>query len=290
MAKSDFKPLSDALAKLNANRKIGAKTPKAKQPTPQMSLELWPDSVRGVPNAVLRGSLFTVNQRRSTAKKRELLAAVDGIEVRFKGERFNQTDLDVWEMLLHLARQQPLGDRVEFSAHAFLKELGRGTSGKHHEELKEEFARLLGGVVEITWTKEAKTFIGHLVEKAYRDEATQRYVVVFDSKMLSLYEGGYSHIDWQQRQALGKNNLAKWLHGFYASHAAPFPYKVETIKTLCGSKNGELRGFRRDLKAAFAELAEVGAIVSCEVDKSDLVNVIKIPTLSQQKNIKKRIK
>jgi len=127
MAKTEFKPLSDALAKLTANRKAVAKAPKAKQPTPQMSLELWPDSVRGVPNAVLRGSLFTVSQRRSTAKKRELLAAVDGIEVRFKGERFNQTDLDVWEMLLHLARQQPLGDRVEFSAHALLKALGRGT-------------------------------------------------------------------------------------------------------------------------------------------------------------------
>lgn len=290
MAKTDFKPLSDALAKLTANRKIVAKTPKAKQPTPQMSLELWPDSVRGVPNAVLRGSLFTVSQRRSTAKRRELLAAVDGIEVRFKGERFNQTDLDVWEMLLHLARQQPLGDRVEFSAHAFLKELGRGTSGKHHEELKEEFARLLGGVVEITWTKEAKTFIGHLVEKAYRDEATQRYVVVFDSKMLSLYEGGYSHIDWQQRQALGKNNLAKWLHGFYASHAAPFPYKVETIKALCGSTNGVLRDFRRSLKAALAELVEIGAITSWEVDKSDLVSVVKMPTISQQKYLKKRVK
>lgn len=287
MAKADFKPLSDALAKLTANRKAVVKAPKAKQRTPQMSLELWPDSVRGVPNAVLRGSLFTVSQRRSTAKKRELLAAVDGIEVRFKGERFNQTDLDVWEMLLHLARQQPLGDRVEFSAHAFLKELGRGTSGKHHEELKEEFARLLGGVVEITWTKEAKTFIGHLVEKAYRDEATQRYVVVFDSKMLSLYEGGYSHIDWQQRQALGKNNLAKWLHGFYASHAAPFPYKVETIKNLCGSTNGVLRDFRRSLKAALAELVEAGALTNWEIDKSDLVTVVKIPTLAQQRHIKK---
>lgn len=287
MAKTEFKPLSDALAKLNANRKAVVKAPKAKQPTPQMSLELWPDSVRGVPNAVLRGSLFTVSQRRSTAKKRELLAAVDGIEVRFKGERFNQTDLDVWEMLLHLARQQPLGDRVEFSAHAFLKELGRGTGKTQHEQLKDEIVRLRGGTVEVTWTNEGKTFIGGLVEKAFRDEVTQRYVVVFDQKMLGLYEGGYSHIDWQQRQALGNNSLAKWLHGFYASHASPFPYKVETIKNLCGSATKTLSGFRQTLKSALAELVEAGALKSWEIDKNDLVVVIKIPTLAQQRHLKK---
>lgn len=290
MAKSDFKPLSDALAKLTANRKTAAKTPRAKQPTPQMSLELWPDSVRGVPNAVLRGSLFTVSKTRTTAKKRELLAVVEGIEVRFKGERFNQTDLDVWEMLLHLARQQPLGDRVEFSANAFLKELGRKAGGKDHEQLKEEITRLIGGVVEITWTKEKKTFGGALVTNFFRDEATQRYVVKFDSKMLSLYEGGYSHIDWKQRQALGNNSLAKWLHGFYSTHAAPFPYKVETIKNLCGSTIQRLGDFRKLLRAALIELVDAGAVEIWEISAEDLVSVSKKPTLSQQKHLKRRDK
>lgn len=288
MAKTEFKPLSDALAKLTANRKAVVKAPKANQPTPQMSLELWPDSVRGVPNAVLRGSLFSVSQRRSTAKKRELLAAVDGIEVRFKGERFNQTDLDVWEMLLHLARQQPLGNQVEFSAHAFLKELGRGTGKTQHEQLKDEIARLRGGTVEVTWTNEGKTFIGGLVEKAFRDEVTQRYVVVFDQKMLGLYEGGYSHVNWEQRHALGNNGLAKWLHGFYVSHAKPFPYKVETIKNLCGSTIERLGDFRKLLRSALAELVEVGALTNWEIDKNDLVCIEKIPTLSQKKHLKKR--
>jgi hypothetical protein len=287
MAKSNFKPLSDALAKLNANRNVASKKQKAKQPSLQMALELWPDSVRGVPNAVLRGSLFTVSQRRSTFNKRELLAAAEGIEVRFKGQRFNQTDLDVWEILLHLARLQPLGDRVEFRAHALLKELGRSTSGRQHEELKESIARLTGGVIEITWTKEAKTFGGTLVSEFYRDEETQRYVVIFSKKMLELYEGGYSHIDWTQRKALGNNNLAKWLHGFYATHAAPFAYKVETIRNLCGSTTGELKRFRQTLKTALAEMVEMGALVSWEIDRNDLVTISKIPSLAQQRHLKK---
>ena len=284
MKKEGFKPLADALVKLEQGRaERKTSKPKSQGISPQLSLELWPDAVRGVPNAVLRGALFTVNKTRVVAVKRELLAAVDGLEVRFKGERFNQIDLDVWEALLHLGRMQPLGGRIEFSAHAFLKALGRGTSGKEHEQLKEEIVRLRGGTVEVTWIKEGKTFIGGLIEKAFRDEVTQNYVVILDEKMLGLYEGGYSHIDWQQRRALGQGNLAKWLHGFYATHAKPFPYKIDTIKKLCGS-TASPKEFKRLLKAALDQLIEVGAITKWEI-KDDLVSITKIPTASQRKHL-----
>jgi hypothetical protein len=278
----------DALASLAA-KKRPSKTTLAPVKATQLSLELWPDAVRGVPNAVLRGSLFTVSKQRATAKKRELLAAVEGIEIRFKGERFNQTDLDLWEMLLHLARMQPLGNQVEFTAYSLLKELGRGTGGKDHDDLKEDISRLLGGVVEITWTDTNKTFLGHLVEKAYRDETTQRYVVVFDQKMLGLYEGGYSYVDWQRRKALKGNSLAKWLQGFYASHAAPYPYKVETIKNLCGSTVARLTDFRRLLKAGLDELVQVGSIESWSI-KDDLIHIENIPTKSQARHLIKKLR
>ena len=279
----------DALAKLTARKRPSKPVTTATVRATQLSLELWPDAVRGVPNAVLRGSLFTVSKQRATAKKRELLAAVEGIEIRFKGERFNQTDLDLWEMLLHLARMQPLGNQVEFTAYSLLKELGRGTGGKDHEDLKEDIARLLGGVVEITWTDTNKTFLGHLVEKAYRDETTQRYVVVFDQKMLSLYEGGYSYVDWQRRKALKGNSLAKWLQGFYASHAAPYPYKVETIKNLCGSTVARLTDFRRLLRAGLDELVRVGSIESWSI-KDDLIHVENLPTKSQARHLIKKLR
>lgn len=292
MAKTNFKPLSDALETLTANVTRRAKANRkveATDPTvSQMQLQLWPDSVRGVPNAALRGALFSISQRRATAKKRELVAAVDGIEVRFKGERFNQTDLDVWEMLLHLARQQPLGDRVEFSAHTFLKDLDRSVGGQDHEQLKEEITRLRSGTVEIKWTKEGKTFGGGLVSEYFYDDVKERYVVVFSEKMLSLYDGGYSHIDWQQRKKLGTNNLAKWLHGFYASHASAYPYKVETIRTLCGSTTERLGDFRKQLRLALALLKKIEAISNWDINSDDHLIIIKVPTLSQQRHLQKK--
>ena len=276
------------LALAKARGAAAKKAVAKKVPEKQLSLELWPDAVRGVPNSVLRGALFGVSVARKTHKKRTLIAALENYEIRFKGETFNQTDLDTFQGMLHLARPHPLGTRVEFSVHSFLKELGRSTSGKEHDLFKEQIARLIGGYVEITSLKDQKTFMGTLVSKAFRDETTDRYVVVFDEDMLNLYQTGHTLIDWEQRQALGKNNIAKWLHGFYASHAKPFPYKVETIFHLCGSTTERLGDFRKLLRAALTQLVEIGAIRSWSIDpKTDLVEVANIPSQTQLKHLTK---
>ena len=274
------------LASLKARAAAAKAVKKPPEPDRQMKLELWPDATRGVPNAVLRGALFGIGRERKTHKKRTLLAAVEGYELRFKGETFNQTDLDALEGMLHLAMPHPLGKKVEFSAHSFLKELGRKTSGEQHEQFKEQVMRLVTGGIEITDLKAKITFIGTLVHKAYRDEVTGRYIVIFDKDMLALYEAGYNLIDWQQRMALGQINLAKCLHGFYSSHAAPFAYKVDTLRRLCGS-TAELKKFKQGLKKSLAELADVGAIEAWSIDADDLVQIERKPSPSQRKHLTK---
>lgn len=265
--------------------------PKAEIKAPAIkktSIELWPDAVRGVPNAFLRSALFGTSTNRKTYKKRTVIAAVEGYEIRFLGTSFNQTDLDVWEMLLHLARLQPLGGDVEFTAHSLLKELRRGTGGKDHEQLKEELARLGSGWAEITDTKAKKTFAGNFISSFVRDDEIDRYVVTFSPKMAQLYEAGHTLIDWSERKALGRNNLAKWLHGQYATHAKPFPYKVETLHHLSNS-TADLKEFRRMLRTALAQLVEVGAIKSWVIDpKTDLLEVINTPSKTQLKHLFKR--
>ncbi len=250
-------------------------------------LRLWPEDVRGVPNALLRSALFTISKNREVFKGRELLASTADIELRFMGTRFNQTDFDVWKMLLHLARLQPIGSKVQFSAYSLLKALGRGTGKTQREQLKDEIARLRSGTIEVTWSKDKKIFLGGLIDKAYRDEDTQRYVVVLDEKLLRLYDEGFTLIYWAQRQAL-KSNLAKWLHGFYASHAVAYSYKVETLRKLCGSDTKQLRRFRQMLKIALNELVVVGAIREWEITLDDLVQVMTTPSDSQAKHIKRK--
>ena len=55
-------------------------------------------------------------------------------------------------------------------------------------------------------------------------------------------------------------------------------YKVETIKTLCGSRIGVLAKFRYKLREALALLVEVGFIVSYDIDsRTDILNVVRAP-------------
>src|SRR4030095_286706 len=110
-----------------------------------------------------------------------------------------QSDLDVWEQALHLARLHPLGDRCTFTAHFFLKSLGRSTGKAQHEWLKDTFARIRAADIEIT--KGGKeTYFGHLIDEGARDEITGRYVLKFNPNLIALYDEGWTEIYWEQRR------------------------------------------------------------------------------------------
>jgi hypothetical protein len=276
MADNDSKPkrtyaenLELAKARVGAAKKAIPKAPAAKQ----SMLPFWPDDARRVPNLVLRNALFGVSKDREFYGPMRLISSLDGHTVKVT-ERLNQHDLDNLEMLLHLQREQPLGSRVAFTAHGFLKAMGRGTSGKHHKELHEDLTRLARATVEIRWTNQRKSYTGSLVSGFARDEDTGTFVVTFNQDMMRLYEAGSTQIDWEQRQQLGKSLLAKWLQMFYTSHDAPFAMKVDTLREKSGS-DSPLREFRRMLKVALDKLIDIG-LLSSWVIEDDLVKVQKL--------------
>ena len=70
----------------------------------------------------------------------------------------------------------------------------------------------------------------------------------------------WTQIDWEQRQLLRSKPLALWLHGFYASHAAPHALTVEYLHKLSGSQTKQLRKFKQNLTQALQALEAAGAI------------------------------
>jgi TrfA protein len=238
-------------------------------------LPLWADDIRGVPCAVLRGALFTVNREREVFKRRTLVASLTNMEIRFTGVRWNQSDLDVWENLVHIAKLVPLGERLYFSAHSLLKLLGRDVGGGDHETLKDDLTRLQGGIVEITWLDKRKTYSSGLVTKCFKDEETDMYALELPRELMSMYVEGTTPIHWEQRQRLGASSLAKWLHGFYASHSDPYAYKVKTLQKLCGSTTKDLRSFRQSLRIALDKLKDIGFVYRWEISDTDSVMVYK---------------
>ena len=256
-------------------------------PAKVIQLPLWPEAKRGAPNAVLRGALFAAVQGKNRHyMEREIIAAQDGVTIRYTGGQLGQADLDVWEQALHLARTQALGTKCYFTARGFLRALGRQASGQNLEWLKSSLARLAGAVVEISDGR--RTYFGTLIERGARDKETGRYVVEINPDLAAFYgRSQWTQIDWEQRQLLRSKPLALWLHGFYASHAAPYPLTVEYLHKLSGSQTKQLKHFKQNLIRALTDLQAVGAIEAFEI-VGDLVHVRTVPSKSQQKHLAAR--
>lgn len=267
--------LAWAKEKGEAAKKAVAKKTKAKPPakSAQLVLPYWPEGARRVANLLLRNALFPATKTREIYGEMRLVSSLSDHTVKVS-ERMNQHDLDNLEMLLHLQRELPLGTDVEFTAHGFLSAMNRGTGGKDHKELHEDLTRLARATVEIRWTNERKSYTGSLVSGFARDEDTGRYVVSFNKNILKLYSAGSTQIDWEQRQQLGKSNVAKWLQLFYSSHDVPYAMKVETLRVNSGSP-ATLRDFRSQLRTALEKLVKVGLLSSWSIE-NDLVIVKKL--------------
>lgn len=253
-------------------------------PPKAVQLPLWPEPVRGVPNSILRSALFgAIKRGRRTFMQREPVASYEGVTILQTGPRLDQADLDVWEQCMHLARTGGLGTRIQFAAHGFLKATGRATGGKDVEWLKGAFARLASSVVEIKDGKRA--YFGPMLHHGTRDDETGHYCIEINPAIVSLYgSDGWSAVEFEQRKALKRQPLAQWLHGFYTTHAAPYPLKVETIHRLSGSETEQLFHFREKLRKALGAVAEATGW-TWEIDDADLVQIHKTPTGSQARHL-----
>jgi hypothetical protein len=263
----------------------------AAPPNNVVQLPLWPDVVRGVPNGVLRSALFgAIKKGPRRYLEGEPMAAVDGVEIRYTGQRLDQGDLDVWESVLHIARVQALGQQCRFTAYAMLKLIGKTDTGGNRAVLYKRITRLRANAVDI---KQGRySYIGGLVDEAYTDEETQEWVIVLNPKLHALFAADqFTQIDWSVRHALDGKPLAQWLHGYYASHAQPYPVKVETLLKLSGSENTTPYSARQTLRKALDAVAEASAAhsqpFSYEI-RGDLVHVEKRGSEAQRRHLAKK--
>jgi hypothetical protein len=263
-------------------------SPTRTKPTEAQLLEklfqfpLWPEPVRGMPNPALRSALFSAIQSKDRRwLDDELIAAVNGIEIRFKGQQLNQEDLEVCAQIFHLARLGPLGETCTIAAHGLLKSIGRSTGRTDHRLLRASLTRLQQPL-EIKVGR--YRYSGSFIEKSLKDDLTRHYAIKINRDLAALFDHGWTALDVQQRQSLRGKSLALWLHAFYASHPQPYPYKVRTLRELCGSRTNALFHYRQQLRRALDELRGTEAISAWEIDGGDLVHVRKAMAVPQQKN------
>lgn len=240
-----------------------------------VQLPLWPEPKRGAPNSFIRSALFAAIQGKDRQFLKEaVLASQDGIVIKYTGEQLNQSDLDVWETIVHLARDQPLGTTASFTAHSLLKAMGMPTGNSQHKQLHSTLLRLTACAVEVT--HENKTYFGPLIKSGAKDDVSRHYGIELNKGIIKLFgENQWTALDWKQRQELRGQPLAQALHAFYSSHREPFAVKLETLQAYTGSRNKQVASFKRQVRTALKELVAAGFLSDFSIE-GDMVAVRRV--------------
>jgi hypothetical protein len=247
-----------------------------------VQLPLWPQAAPGAPNPVLRSALFPAIQSKDRRFiNNEIIASLQGQEIKFKGEQLNQEDLEVWLQVLHLAQNHPLGTVCHASGYGLLKALDRQTGNTDHKQLHAGLTRLLQPV---TVTQGKVSYSGGLIMEMWKDDTSRQYLIRINPRLVTLFGQGWTQLDTATRRKLRGKPLALWLQAHYATHAAPYPYSVAKLRELSGSQTANLKHFRAALRRALSDLQGTGAIAGFDIDPlpSDLVHIHKVPTITQQ--------
>lgn len=253
----------------------------------QLQLPIWPQDLRGLPNAFARSALFSVSNIRSGGEranlKRHLVASLKGIEMTYTGEALRQDDEDVFLQILHLARHQPVSTAIKFNAFSMISELGWTKNASSYKRLVDCIDRMKASSVALTVSSASgarENYTGSLIRSFRWKEVgselpIREWEVLLEPEIVTLFNPqSYSRLDWKMRLKLPP--LEKWLHSFYHTHSQPYPYSVKKIHELTGSEIpiSELRKFRYKLKKALEQLVKLGFFESAAIDpRTDLVHV-----------------
>ena len=258
--KADVHP---AAARLAAVAETAKKRGRKPAPAKVIQLPLWPEPKRGAPNAVLRGALFAAVQGKGRiAMDRELSwpPRTASPSVIPAGSSPNPI-LTCGSRRSTWPGRRPSGRVLFHRAKGFLKALGRQA-----RQERSRLAQVVSG--SLSWLRPSKSPTGAgpisaaLMERGLprrgdgpvcRGDQPQARAVLRPRPVDA------DRLGAAPTAAIGKP-LALWLHGFYATHAAPHALTVEYLHKLSGSQTKQLRKFKENLTQALRDLEAAGAI------------------------------
>lgn len=206
-----------------------------------------------MPWATLRSALFApIRPGVRAAMTRQQIATVGDYRIIYTGIRLDQADLDVYEQVLHLARSTPLGHAVRFKTRALLRTLGRSEGKSDRDWLLKSLSRLSACEIEVSNGRMA--YAGSLIHEQGRDDEAGTHYIVLNPRLAALYQQGWAPVRWEDRRALGKQQLAKWLHGFILGQQRPLTFSIANLMELANSNYERERDFRKAFDTAAAAL------------------------------------
>lgn len=269
-------------------RNMGSRPIQTDVPAPR--LQNWQEPYRALPNAFLRSALFAVIGKGQRAWLDGFtINSQAGNDLTYTGDQLNQSDLDLLASVLHLMRNHPLDQEFYTSMYALLKGLGIKDTGPSRTSLKHRLLRLSS--CELSIRTDSFVYEGNLTKADYLD-GNKPLVLGLNPNIIRLFASDqFTLVHWGVRSMLNGSPLAQWLHGYYSTHATPYPVRIDTLHKISGSKTVSPDKFLQLLRRALDKLA----LASTEHDQKftyqidgELVSVNKRPSPSQERHISKR--
>ncbi len=237
----------------------------------------WGRENRGIPNELVRSALFAGirNEGPNADHLRDVVVfSQAGFEIEYTGYRLDQTHLDIFTEIMHLARGTPEGSKITFTGYSILKGTGRNKGKYEYDWLVKKLKDLTATAVLIK-KDGRRLFWTSLLPKGTADLEKDIYTVEISRELCKLFDRGFTLVEWEQRAALRRKPLAQHLQLWILSHEVPHPVTIDFLRNLTGSNIKELKKFRQNVKKALDNIKAVGTISEWRIDENDKVHVIK---------------
>ena len=171
--------------------------------------------------------------------------------------------------------------KIEIVRRKLIKEAGIKTGGSSYIDTAEAIRCMQAIVITIGSDEHAcKTPQSIITEFSCNDQGT--YVIEISDLVFALlnrlsadgkHSGYLVHINKEQHIAAG-SGLAGWLHAFYSSHKHPFPFKIQRLIELSGTKFDPSNS-KKNISAALQKLQDIKFLKSWRIDSYGRVHVEK---------------
>lgn len=217
--------------------------------------------VRGTPNVFLRSALFSIDKDDQSVLAAKEIRCASPYSMRYTGNRLHQSDLDLWQTILHFARGHCFDDELIMTRNDIFEILNRSRSGKAIAHIEARLEILASCKLEIWDIKSGEyLFNGALLQsfKRIKNKQSVKYHIVVGDIMRELFRyDRFTHVNWQVRDGLNGKFLAQWIHGYISTHAKVFPHSFQYYKLLSGSLAKDVWRFKATLLNALDELLDI---------------------------------
>lgn len=196
--------------------------------------------------------------------EKQLVTLCRGKELFFTGERFSQWDLDVMlHCVLNTPRREISDGQFRLNPVELLHSLNMRNSLANRQRVFESLHRLHTGVLDIRGRD--YQYMTRLMNRVLVDSRRTMCLVEINEDVAACFKHSGVPSQMHCRRQLGRNGLAKWIHGATMVFKGGFTAQMSSLYDMCHTTARQKRNFPAALGKALALMEDSGCIKHWEI-------------------------